>query len=501
MRSTYAYDNNGNRTEMVTSEGTTTYTYNENNQLESLTTSSGTTSYDYDALGNQTRVDYPNGTYTQYTYAPYRNWLTSLINRNSGGTVLSSFDYTYDNIGNRLTVTEHDGSVVSYDYDDIYELESETRTGSSAYSNSYTYDGVGNRLTMTKDSITTDYTYNDNNQLITETIDSDTTTLYTYDDNGNLLLKTDGTNTTLYTWDWRNMLTSVSDSSDTTTYAYDGDGNRISKTADEVKTKYINDVASPLVQVLFETTDEDTVLASYVYGNDLISVFRPLFSENCYYHYDGLGSTRQLTDDTEAVVASYTYDAFGNVIASSGATTNAYGFTGEQQFNEADNLVFLRARYYDSRIGRFISRDPIGYRGGINLYVYCLNNSVNYIDLKGYRGCFCNPIGGRDPTPQEQQRINEALNRIRNMPTKPECVQEGISFMDELYGNNWPIRVCNSGIGYGCYDAGMIYIRADSLNYPVSPLGGLMCHELCHAGGTKNEQECQDVQDECGGAL
>ncbi|MDD5454647.1 MAG: RHS repeat-associated core domain-containing protein [Candidatus Ratteibacteria bacterium] len=88
-----------------------------------------------------------------------------------------------------------------------------------------------------------------------------------------------------------------------------------------------------------------------------------------------------MTDEYEVVVTSYIYDSFGNLIASSGATTNAYGFTGEQQFNEADNLVFLRARYYDPRIGRFISRDPFGEFD--NLYKYASNNPVNYTDPSG----------------------------------------------------------------------------------------------------------------------
>jgi RHS repeat-associated protein len=152
-----------------------------------------------------------------------------------------------------------------------------------------------------------------------------------------------------------------------------------------------------------ETTDEDTVLATYTYGNDLISMNRA--GESSYYQYDGLGSVRQLTDNTGMVVAYYTYDAFGNLIASTGSTTNAYGFTGEQQFGEADGLVFLRARYYDSRIGRFISRDPIlePMREGdnflwplpsfldspqkLNPYVYCVNNPVNIIDPTGKESC------------------------------------------------------------------------------------------------------------------
>ena len=89
-----------------------------------------------------------------------------------------------------------------------------------------------------------------------------------------------------------------------------------------------------------------------------------------------------------------------------GTSDNAYGFTGQQQFNEADNLVFLRARYYDTRVGRFISRDPIltpmqieGHIGwllpylnlvsqpqSLHPYVYVQNNPINRVDPFGLKG-------------------------------------------------------------------------------------------------------------------
>jgi RHS repeat-associated protein len=76
------------------------------------------------------------------------------------------------------------------------------------------------------------------------------------------------------------------------------------------------------------------------------------------------------------------------LITSTGISQNNYGFTGEQQFAEADALVFLRARYYAPVIGRFISRDPIGYDiGGLNLYVYVGNNPVRYKDPEGLMKC------------------------------------------------------------------------------------------------------------------
>jgi len=288
----------------------------------------------------------------------------------------------FNNEGNRLTVTEQDCSVVTYGYDNIYQLTSETRTGTNAYNITYQYDSAGNRTQMIKNGTTTSYTYNNNNQLLTETTGGVTVT-YAYDLNGNLLSKVSGGNTTSYTWDWNNHLLDVSEPGGNTLYEYDGDGTRISKTQSGVKTKYINDVALMLVQVLMETDNTGVVQAIYTYGNGLISMNRA--GVNSYYNYDGLGSARQLTNSSGAVTDSYTYDSFGNLIASSGTTANSYGFTGEQQFGEADNLVFLRARYYDSRVGRFMQRDPIGYSAGLNLYTYCGSNPVNWVDPLGLR--------------------------------------------------------------------------------------------------------------------
>jgi len=100
-----------------------------------------------------------------------------------------------------------------------------------------------------------------------------------------------------------------------------------------------------------------------------------------YYHADGLGSITAITDQNEAVVQKYDYDSFGNTSPATGFR-NSYAYTGREYDQEA-GLYYYRARYYDPMDGRFINKDPIGFRGGINLYAYALNNPIRYRDPKG----------------------------------------------------------------------------------------------------------------------
>jgi RHS repeat-associated protein len=105
-----------------------------------------------------------------------------------------------------------------------------------------------------------------------------------------------------------------------------------------------------------------------------------------FYHSDGLGSTRLLTDGTGQVTDRYVYDAFGRLIAHAGGSGNAYQFAGEQR--DSTGLDYLRARYYNSDLGRFISKDA--FAGHLaspiseNAYVYANANPINFTDPSGY---------------------------------------------------------------------------------------------------------------------
>ncbi|MDP3731771.1 MAG: RHS repeat-associated core domain-containing protein [Candidatus Omnitrophota bacterium] len=104
-----------------------------------------------------------------------------------------------------------------------------------------------------------------------------------------------------------------------------------------------------------------------------------------YYSVDGLGSVVTLTDTTGTTAETYTYDEYGNLTSAPSQVGNRYLYTG-REYDPETGLYYYRARYYDSKIGRFLQTDPIGYSFDINLYSYCSNNSVNYTDWSGLSG-------------------------------------------------------------------------------------------------------------------
>ncbi len=182
----------------------------------------------------------------------------------------------------------------------------------------------------------------------------------------------------------KNRLVNVTTSNDSMAYVYDTDGIRIGSTLNEVATHYLVDKNRPYAQVLEERSSENDLLASYTYGNDLLRQKRG--SENRYFHYDRLGSTKGLTDDNQTVTDVYHYDAFGNPLQINGATLNHYRFTGEQH-DQQTGLIYLRARYYNPSRGRFLTSDTWqGQRDQpitLHKYLYANGNPVVFVDPTG----------------------------------------------------------------------------------------------------------------------
>ena len=163
------------------------------------------------------------------------------------------------------------------------------------------------------------------------------------------------------------------------------------RTARETSSTYIEYVVDhnrSLPMLLYDET------AYYVWGLDLIA--RIVGSTQQYYHYDWLGSTRALTNNTGTTLATYNYDAFGTIKSQTGSQTNNFLFTGEWRDPET-GFYFLRARYYDPVVGRFINRDPFsGYEAApqsLNRYVYVVNNPTSQVDPSGLSSAPTFPAG------------------------------------------------------------------------------------------------------------
>jgi RHS repeat-associated protein len=220
------------------------------------------------------------------------------------------------------------------------------------------------------------------------------------DPNGNLASKTEGSDNWGYEWNALNELTRVlKNGIEQARFAYDPNGRRIEKVAGGVTTSYTYDGFN-----ILRETRGGTALR-YVYGPD---VDEPLAVDNgtelSFLHEDALGSITKVTSATGAVTLTRQYDAWGALQV--GVGEPGFAFTG-REWDPETGLYFYRSRYYDSKLGRFISEDLIRFDGGENFYAYVTDSPTNSVDPFGFCG-----LGGcnskMSPTPRE--------------PAPPSCI-------------------------------------------------------------------------------
>lgn len=385
---------------------------------------------------------------------------------------VTTHSYEYDDRGQLITdavTTVTDGKIVEN------------------FKTVYTYDGAGNRLTSVKTNeenllCNIKYTYNDNNQItdIEGNCDDDNKykhVVLTYDDNGNLKNTTCNETEKVrdYTYDNENRLKAVSENGTLLMAAlYDGNGDRVfrldyRKNADYISNKagtaeniyynyasggidydhdmikdeilipnninanssinyeltgYINDINTEHTQVLMEYGANQSITNVYEYGEQRNSA--TINESKGYYIYDGRGSVSSLAGNSGGNMVSYTYDAYGITSPTANTLNNPYQYNAEYT-DSSTGLQYLRARYYDSSTGRFITKDtelgstqkPITR----NLYTYAGNNPLNITDPSGH-GWFKNAWNKVKKTASKvvstvKKGYNTAKNWVSNHVVKP----------------------------------------------------------------------------------
>lgn len=108
---------------------------------------------------------------------------------------------------------------------------------------------------------------------------------------------------------------------------------------------------------------------------------------SAYYLYNGHGDVVQLYNGSGTLTREYDYDAFGNEVSPNAGDTNPFRYAG-QYFDVETGTYYLRARYYDPSVGRFTQQDGWAYADpsdplSLNLYTYCFNDPVQYVDFSG----------------------------------------------------------------------------------------------------------------------
>ena len=379
----------------------TTYSFDSRNLLSWLENPfAERTTWLYDALRRVTTMTHGNLSVAEHDYDAGGR-LTALRNLKSDRSVISIFTYSYDSVGNRTGVEEANGDLVTWSYDEAYQLTREERSGDNAYDTTFTYDGVGNRLTQVSSGAPTTYVYDAANELTTSE-DASGATTFTYDGNGNTTgeIRPNADRVT-YTWDIENHLTKVELPSDVVnTITLDGDGKRRSIEDSDGLRNIIWDAEN----ILAEVDSGGATVAQYTMAPEMFGelVSQRRSGATSFHHFDALGSTNKLTDADEATLIEYLYRAFGQQTVLSGSSANRFTWTGMLGYWHEDSptdFFWVRAATVLSSVGRRLGREPGLDEEGI-LYAWVGNDPINWGDPAGLFRMRL-PLSAADGTPGE----------------------------------------------------------------------------------------------------
>ncbi|MBF0478533.1 MAG: RHS repeat-associated core domain-containing protein [Candidatus Omnitrophica bacterium] len=339
------------------------------------------TDVQYNVFGQATQTTYGNGTVTTNTYDSTNGRLMGIKTVDASNTTLQDLHYTYDSIGNILTIVDNKNTASqTFQYDELNRLV--TANGATYGAKTYDYDKVGN--IESKDGKV--YSYAENGagpHAVTSLSDGST---YSYDLNGNMKSKTVTGSLTSYSYSTENRLTSVVKSGATIAqYTYDGDGGRTRA----VITTAGQSATTVSIGSIYEETAGIPTRNIFLGGQRVASVSA---TGAYFYLTDHLGGTNVLTDSTGVKKELIEYDPFGSYSRHEKYGTSdevaRFYFTGKKLDGDT-GLYFFEARFYDPSLGRFITPDTLIQSPSnpqtFNRYSYCGNNPVNRIDPSGHK--------------------------------------------------------------------------------------------------------------------
>jgi RHS repeat-associated protein len=469
----YTYDPAGNRLS-VSLDGSlfVSYGYDDANNLTTISRGTNVFSFGYDNADRRTSLNFPNGVNTSYGFDSVDRLAS--VAATKGAATITSFGYSYDNAGHKLTRVQPDYTE-SYGYDALYRLTQVQRTGSLTGIQTFSYDIVGNRLTNQKDGAVTTGSYNEKNQLTSVagggtmlwrgTLDepgnvtftsalvngkparmlagnifeailsmqpgSNTVTLQATDTSGNVATKSYSVNVTgdgaTYTYDANANLAQKVQGADTWTYEWNAENQltKVRKNGSDVATLRYDPTGRRVEKIGAGITttylwdDDDVLRESASDGSsarfiNTDSIDEPLAHENgsgtLVFHHLDALSSVRKTTDSTGAVLE---DIDYDAFGIQQGTGGRRGYTGRERDAES-GFLYLRNRYYDPEAGRFINEDPAGHLDGVNLFAYVGNAPTSFTDPLGLFN-----VGGIPAS--RRQQVDEAIKAAMKRLDETSC--------------------------------------------------------------------------------
>lgn len=389
-------------TNKTTSAGTayvTKYEYDATGNITNVTDPfNGRTRFEFDRVGRRTKRVLPNDVVTEWQY-DWRDRVTNIVHLNSSG-VLASFAYVRNAGGDASRITREDGSYVELQYDSALRLTNEvyrTSGGLLIEQISYGYDIAGSRTRLVKGGVimTNSVSAGYRTTAVKNAANGATLETYAYDNGGRVTTIGRDGGTLNLTYTAADKIDAATNGANWVTYRYDASGRRtVSTNSAGVVRRFVVAVtpATGLESPHMVANAAGTLQQGYIYMGDEPLLRFDAVGNRVYYLEDAMGSVAALADDGGTKIASFNYDGFGNIRNQTGTVAVPAGTGGDFRFHrgwlESDTgLYHKRAREYDPRTGRFVSRDP---RNGViqrpetlHPYVFAVNNPFLYADPTG----------------------------------------------------------------------------------------------------------------------